>query len=82
MRKESTVASVVNRDLVGVISEEMAIGVERAVDCWMTQIELALTDIRLTAVDRLNAVQEIVESYKHLTGKDLMQNVQFDCRRA
>ena len=60
-----------NRELVRVIAEEMAYGVETAVECWMTEIDLALTDMHLTTLGRLNAVREIVENYKHLTGKAL-----------
>ena len=48
---------------------EMAVGVDRAVECWMSEIEQALTDIHLTSLGRLNAVREIVDEYKHLTGK-------------
>jgi hypothetical protein len=51
----------------------MAYGVETAVDCWMTQIDSALSDTKLTAPGRLNAIHEIVQNYKLLTGK-----VQFD----
>ncbi len=69
--------TAVNRELVRVIAEEMAYGVETAVECWMTQIELALADTSLSTVGRLQAVREVVENYKHLTGK-----VQIDCRRA
>jgi hypothetical protein len=69
--------AAVNRELIEVIAEEMAHGVETAVECWMTQIELALTDIHLTTLGRLNAVREIVDSYKHLTGKG-----EFNCHRA
>ena len=69
--------AVVNRDLVRVIAEEMAYGVETAVEHWMSQIDMALTDIHLTTLGRLNAVREIVESYKHLTGK-----VRLDCNRS
>jgi predicted site-specific integrase-resolvase len=68
------VASIaVKQDLIRVIAEEMAFGVETAVDCWMTQIDSALSDTRLTTLGRLNAVHEIVQNYKLLTGK-----VQFD----
>jgi hypothetical protein len=56
-------------DLVDVIASEMSVGVERAVECWMSEIEQALTDIRLTSLGRLNAVCEILEEYKKLTGK-------------
>ena len=67
----ATVAA--HQDLIRVIAEEMACGAETAVDCWMTQIDSALSDSRLTTLGRLNAVHEIVRNYKHLTGK-----VQFD----
>jgi hypothetical protein len=63
----------VHQDLVRVIAEEMAYGVETAVECWMTQIEAALIDTQLTTMGRMNAVHEIVQNYKLLTGK-----VQFD----
>ncbi len=59
----------VNRDLVEVIAEEVAHGVKTAVDCWMTEINLALTDPQLTTLGRLNAVREIVDNYKYLTGQ-------------
>jgi hypothetical protein len=67
--------TALNRDLVLVIAEEMAHGVQTAVDCWMTEIDLALTDNHLTTLGRLNAVQEIVQTYKHLTGQSRL-----DCR--
>ena len=60
-------------NLVNIIAAEMASGVDRAVECWMSQIEQALFDVRLTSVDRLQAVKEIVERYKSLTGKAQLQ---------
>jgi len=75
-RKPNPVATTaLNRDVVLAIAEEMAYGVQTAVDCWMTEIDLALTDIHLTTLGQLNAVREIVENYKHLTGQ-----AQLDCR--
>ncbi len=70
-RKAVTILSsvAIPADIVNVIASEMAAGVERAVECWMLQIEQALTDVRLTSLGRLNAVQEIVRDYKTLTGK-------------
>lgn len=62
-------------DVVDAIASEMAIGVERAVECWMSEIEQALTDDHLTSLGRLNALREIVAEYKHLTGK-----AQLKCR--
>ena len=71
-------ASVVdiNRDVVRAIAAEMAIGVEVAVECWMSQIEQALIDVHLTTLGRLNAVSEILDKYKRLTGKSKLA-----CRR-
>ena len=65
--------SAIPREIVSVIADEMAWGVERAVDCWMGQIEQVLTDTRLTSLGRLNAVKEIVEQYKNLTGKTRLE---------
>ncbi len=58
-----------HQDLIRAISEEMAFGVETAVDCWMTQIDSALSDTRLTTLGRLNAINEIVHNYKLLTDR-------------
>jgi len=59
--------------VVNVIASELAYGVERAVDCWMSQVEQALGDIHLTTLGRLNAVREILEKYKSLTGKETLE---------
>jgi hypothetical protein len=67
--------AALNRDVVLATAEEVAHGVQAAFDCWMTEIDLALTDSRLTSLGKLNAVREIVENYKHLTGQ-----VRLDCR--
>ena len=66
-------SAAIPRDIVDVIASEMASGVERAVDCWMSQVELALADARLTTLGRLNAVREILEKYKSLTGKTRLE---------
>jgi hypothetical protein len=59
----------VPREIVDVIADEMAWGVERAVEYWMSQIEHALADGQLTSLGRLYAVKDVVERYKTLTGK-------------
>jgi hypothetical protein len=61
--------NVLSENVVDVIASEMARGVERAVDCWMLQIEQAITDAHLTSLGRLNAVTDILREYKSLTGK-------------
>ncbi len=64
-----------DRDLILVIAEELANGVQNAVDCWLTEIDLAITDSKLSTLARLNAVQEIIQNYKRLTGQE-----DLDCR--
>jgi hypothetical protein len=64
------------KDFVQTIAAEVSLAVEKAVDCWMSQIEGALTDVRLTSLGKLNAAGEILEKYKRLTGKS-----QLECRR-
>lgn len=61
--------NVPSENIVDVIASEMARGVERAVDLWMSQIEQALTDAQLTSLGRLNAVTEILRKYQSGTGK-------------
>jgi len=66
--------AIIPTNLVEVIASEIAVGVDRAVECWMSQIEHALTDVHLTSLGRLNAVREILDEYKHLTGKVQLQD--------
>ena len=62
-----------SRDLVEEIATELAFGIERAVDCWMAEMEQALTDTRLTSLGRLYAAREVVERYKSLSDKKRLQ---------
>jgi hypothetical protein len=64
-------------ELVNAIAAEMALAVDAAVECWMAQIEQVSTDPRLTTLGRTSAVKEILDRYKHLTGK-----AELHCRRA
>ena len=52
-----------DRELIKAVIGEMQDGIERAVGFWMTQIEDALRDPRLTTLGRMNAVKEIVNRY-------------------
>jgi hypothetical protein len=72
----ATIATV-PREIVDVIADEMARGVERAVEYWMSQIEHALADRELTSLGRLYAVKDVVERYRDLTGK-----AELEARRA
>ena len=61
-------------DLVNLFAAEMASGVERAVDCWLAQIESVLRDAHLTTLGRLNAISAILDRYKTLTGKSVLES--------
>jgi len=72
LRKKGTdilASTAIPNEIVQVIAGELASGVDRAVECWMSQVEQALTDIRLTSLGRLQAARQVVEKYKELTGK-------------
>jgi hypothetical protein len=52
-----------DRALIEAIAAEMSDGIDDAVSFWMTQIQDALHDPRLTTLGRMNAIQEIVKRY-------------------
>jgi hypothetical protein len=70
--------TVLATDFVNVVATEMAHGVEIAVECWLSQIERALTDRHLTTLGRLNAVQEILQDYKRITGKAQLKSTRIE----
>jgi hypothetical protein len=61
---------------VEAVATEMTCVVERAVDCWMAEVERVLEDPQLTTLGRLAAVRDIVERYKTLTGKTSLDSSQ------
>ena len=69
-------AAFTTSDFVDVIATEVASAVELAVESWMAEVERAITDPELTTLGRMNAVKDVLESYKRLTGK-----TQLECRR-
>ncbi|HEY1799304.1 MAG TPA: hypothetical protein VGG46_00100 [Terriglobales bacterium] len=67
--------ATINRDVVqDAIVNEMASGVDKAVECWMAQIEQIFEDTRLTTLGRMNAIHEVVQHYKQLTGKERLES--------
>jgi hypothetical protein len=70
--------TVLATDFVNVVATEMAHGVEIAVECWLSQIERALTDRHLTTLGRLNAVQDILQDYKRITGKAQLKSTRIE----
>ena len=67
--------ATINRDvLLNAIVNEMAAGVDKAVECWMAQIEQIFEDTRLTTLGRMNAIHEVVQHYNQSTGKDHLES--------
>jgi len=66
---DSATSVAVTQDFVSLVAAEIASGVDRAVECWMAQIEEALNDAHLTTLGRWHAVQSVRTRYKELTGK-------------
>jgi hypothetical protein len=56
-------------DFVDFVATEMSHAASAAVDRWIAEIDAALTDPHLTTLGRLNAVHQIVERYKLVTGR-------------
>lgn len=61
--------ATVPQDFIYAVADEIANGVDEAVEFWMAQIESALTDQRLTTLGRMDAIREILLQYKTVTGK-------------
>jgi hypothetical protein len=61
--------ATVPADFVSAVATEVAASVDTAVESWMAQVEAALLDARLTTLGRMNAVHDVLQTYKTLTGK-------------
>jgi hypothetical protein len=61
-------------DFVNLVAAEISHSVEVAVECWLAQVEHALTDRNLTSLGRLQAVHEVLDDYKRLTGKEQLKS--------
>jgi hypothetical protein len=67
-------ALITSRDFVDAIAVEVACKIDVAVESWMAEVELALTDPALTTLGRMNAAKEVLAQYKTLTGKQQLQS--------
>ena len=65
----STLQSEQIAEFVDVIASEVCHAAATAVERWMTEVESALTDPRLTSLGRLNAAQDVIARYKQIAGK-------------
>ena len=64
-------------DFVSLVAQEIASGIDHAMDYWLGRIEMELVDAKLTTTERLRAVELIVHEYKEATGK-----IQLSCASA
>ena len=67
-------ATIGAQEFIEIVAAEMSAGVDVAVESWMTQVEQALYDPRLTTLGRMNSVKEVLNQYRCLKGKPLNQS--------
>lgn len=53
-------------DFVEMVAQEVSSGIGRALDFWLGRIELELIDRSLTATQRIDAIEGILQEYKVL----------------
>jgi len=56
-------------DFVSLVSEEIAFGIDHALNYWLGRIEMELVDAKLTAIERIYAIELILREYKEASGK-------------
>ena len=61
-------------DFVDFVATEMSQAASAAVDRWIAEIDAVLSDPHLTNLGRVNAIQQVVERYKHVTGRTEFQS--------
>lgn len=57
-------------DFVEMVAEEVSSGIEQALGYWLGRIEIEVIDRSLTASQRVNAIAEILQEYKVLSGRE------------
>jgi hypothetical protein len=56
-------------DFVSLVAQEIAFGIDHALDHWLGRIEMELVDAKLTNIERLRAIELILREYKEVSGK-------------
>ena len=56
-------------DFVTLVAEEIISGIDHAVEYWMGRIEQELAGSRLTAIERVHAIERVLREYKDVSGK-------------
>jgi hypothetical protein len=61
--------STIERAFIEAVAEEMASGIDAALEHWLGKIDCVLRSPELTTLGRLEGVREILVQYKKLAGK-------------
>ena len=62
-------STAMRADFVNLVAEEIVSGIDHALDYWLGRIEMELVDAKLTAIERIHAIEQILREYKDATGK-------------
>jgi hypothetical protein len=69
MRRTPLASTAAQIDLVGLIAEQIASGIDNAVGYWLGRVERELATSGLTPNEQLRAIELILREYKETTGK-------------
>jgi hypothetical protein len=66
---EDMARTATHSDFVQIVANEVSSGIDRAVGYWLGGIELEVVDRSLTTSQRLQAIEDILQEYKILSGR-------------
>jgi hypothetical protein len=72
-RRTPLASTATQIDLVSLIAEQIATGIDNAVGYWLCRIERELATSGLTPNEQLRAIELILQEYKETTGKLLLR---------
>ncbi len=56
-------------DFVSLVAQEIVAGIDYATEYWLARVEQELSAANTSCVDRIQAVQRVLQEYKEVTGK-------------
>ena len=62
-------STATHKDFVSLVVEEIATGIDNALDYWLGRIDQELADPSLTSIEQVRAIQRILREYRTTTGK-------------
>jgi hypothetical protein len=69
LEKEIMASPATRADFVTLVAEELAFGINHALNYWLGRIEMEIVDTKLTTPERIHAIELILREYKEATGK-------------